>query len=47
MITLKSWLKQDKLSDDTTLKNAVISIMCIIKGGDKYYVQLFLEALVT
>ena len=30
----------DKLQDDITLKNPVISMTCIIKGGDKFYSQI-------
>ena len=33
----------DKLPDDITLKNAVILMTCVIKGGDKFYQHLFLE----
>ena len=33
----------DKLSDDITLKNDVILMTCVIKDGDKFYQQLFLE----
>ena len=33
----------DKLSDDITLKNDVILMACVIKDGDKFYQQLFLE----
>ena len=33
----------DKLSDDITLKNAVILMTFVIKDGDKFYLQLFLE----
>ena len=31
----------DKLPDNTTLKNVVILIMCVIKCGNKFYLQLF------
>ena len=31
----------DEFADEVTLKNAVILILCIIKDGDKFYVQLF------
>ena len=33
----------DKLPDDTTLKNAMILMTFVIKDGDKFYPQLFLE----
>ena len=33
----------DKLSDDITLKNDVILMACVVKDGDKFYQQLFLE----
>ena len=33
----------DKLSDDGTLKNAVILITCVTKNDDKFYPQIFLE----
>ena len=33
----------DKLPDDITFKNAVILMAFIIKDGDKFYPQLFLE----
>ena len=32
-----------KLPDDITLKSAVILMTCVIKDGDKFYPQLFLE----
>ena len=32
-----------KLPNDITLKNAVILAICVIKDGDKFYSQLFLE----
>ena len=31
----------DKLLDDITLKNAVILMTSVIKGGDKFYQQQF------
>ena len=37
--------KDDKLPDDITIKNAVILITCVIKDNDKFYPQIFLEAL--
>ena len=33
----------DKLPNDTTLKNVVILIACVIKDSDKFYPQIFLE----
>ena len=33
----------NKLPDDITLKNILISIICIIRDVDKYYPQLILE----
>ena len=33
----------DKLPDDTTLKNVEILMVCVIKDGDNFYPQLFLE----
>ena len=33
----------DKLLDDITWKNAVILVTCVIKDGNKFYPQLFLE----
>ena len=33
----------DKLSDDVTLKYVVKLVTCVIKDGDKFYQQLFLE----
>ena len=33
----------DKLSDNITLKNAAISVTCIIKDDGKFYSHLFLE----
>ena len=33
----------DKLPDDITLKNVVILMACVIKDGDKFYSQLFLQ----
>ena len=32
-----------KLPDNITLKNVVILISCIIKDGDSFYPQIFLE----
>ena len=38
----------DKLPDDITFKNVVISIICVIKDDGKFYPQIFLwEALVV
>ena len=31
----------DNLSDEITLKIAVILVKCVIKNGDKFYQQLF------
>ena len=42
----KIWLCQDfgdKLPDNITLKNAVILITYVIKDGDRFYPQPFLE----
>ena len=36
-------IMDDKLPDDITLKNVVILMACVIKDGDKFYPQLFLE----
>ena len=33
----------DKLPADITFKNVVILMICVIKDGDKFYPQLFLE----
>ena len=33
----------DKLPDDTSFKNVVILIICVIKGGGKFYLQVILE----
>ena len=33
----------DELLDDSTLKNVVILITCVIKDGNKFYPKLFLE----
>ena len=33
----------DKLPDDITLKEVVILITCVIKDGNKFDLQLFLE----
>ena len=33
----------DKLLDDITLKRIVILLTCVIKDGDKFYPQLFLD----
>ena len=33
----------DKLLDDITLKNVVILMTCVIKDGNKFYIQVFLE----
>ena len=33
----------NKLPDDVTLKNVLISMICIIRDVDKYYPQFFLE----
>ena len=35
----------DKISDDVTLNNVVILITCVLKGDNKFYQQIFLEAL--
>ena len=38
----------EKLSNDTTLKNVVILITCVIEDSDKFYPHIFLdEALVA
>ena len=31
----------DKFPDNSTLKNVVILIICVIKDGDKFYPQIF------
>ena len=31
----------DKFPDNSTLKNVVILIICVIKDGDKFYLQIF------
>ena len=37
----------NKLTDKVTLKNALMLKLCVIKNGDKFYLQIFLgEALV-
>ena len=33
----------DKLPYDITFKNAAILMTCVIKNGDKFYLELFLE----
>ena len=33
----------DNLADDVTLKIVVILITCVMKNGDKFYPQIFLE----
>ena len=33
----------DKLPDDITLKNAGMSMTCVVKNFDKFYSQLFLK----
>ena len=33
----------DKLPIDITLKNGVILMTCVIKDGEKYFLQLFLK----
>ena len=33
----------NKLADEIKLKNVVVLITCVIKGGDKFYPQLFLK----
>ena len=33
----------DKLPNDITLKNAVILMTCVMKDGDKFYPELYLE----
>ena len=40
---IKEILDVDKLPDDTTLKDVVISFTCVIKNDDKFYPQIFLE----
>ena len=35
--------REDKLPVDITFKNIVILITCVIKDGNKMYLQLFLE----
>ena len=30
----------DKFPDNSTLKNVVILIICVIKDGDKFYLQI-------
>ena len=35
----------DKFSDDVTLNNVVILTTCVLKGDNKFYQQIFLEAL--
>ena len=37
----------DKLPDYITLKKGVILVTCVIKDGDKFYLQLFLEELIV
>ena len=36
-----------KLPDDITLKNVVVLMTCVIKEGNRFYPQIFLEALVA
>ena len=31
----------DRFPDNSTLKNVVILIICVIKDGDKFYPQIF------
>ena len=33
----------DELPGDVTLKNVVISMICVIQDGEKSYLQIFLE----
>ena len=33
----------DNLADDVTLKSVVILTTCVMKNGDKFYPQIFLE----
>ena len=33
----------DKMSDYITFKNVVILMTCVMKDGNKFYLQLFLE----
>ena len=33
----------DKLSSYITLKNVMILITCVVKDGDKFYLQIFLQ----
>ena len=33
----------DNLADDVTLKSVVILNTCVMKNGDKFYPQIFLE----
>lgn len=40
---IKEILGIDKLPDDTTLKDVVISFTCVIKNDDKFNPQIFLE----
>ena len=37
----------NKLPDDITLKNVVVLMTCVIKEGNRFYPQIFLEALVA
>ena len=37
----------DKFSDDITLNNVVILITCVLKVDNKFYQQIFLEALIA
>ena len=37
----------DKLPDYITLEKVVILVTCVIKDGDKFYLQLFLEELIV
>ena len=32
---------EDKLTNDITFKNVVILVTCVIKGDDKFHLQLF------
>ena len=40
---IKEILGIDKLPDDATLKDVVISFTCVIKNDDKFNPQIFLE----
>ena len=37
----------NKFPDDITLKNVVVLMTCVIKEGNRFYPQIFLEALVA